>query len=173
MALKVGGTTRNAQRSAYQAGSWAPDAIVVLGCPLGPGGNPAGASQRRVQQAIEVYRQGVAPWVVASGGRCWHGVAEAQGYRQALVLAKVPSAQVIMELESLTTAHNARAVARVFRSRGFQHAALVTCDWHMPRALRLFDAAGIVCTPMPAASPRVSCTARVWRSLRERVSLLL
>jgi uncharacterized SAM-binding protein YcdF (DUF218 family) len=78
-----------------------------------------------------------------------------------------------MELESLTTGHNARAVAKVFRERGWQRAALVTCDWHIPRAQALFERAGIACIPMPAASPRVSFGVRSWRSFRERVSLAL
>lgn len=128
---------------------------------------------RRVRAALEAYRQGVAGWLVASGGQLWHGVREAEAYRNQLLLGNVPAERVLMELQSLTTAGNAAHVAALFRARGWQRAALVTCDWHMPRARLRFERAGIECLPLPASSPVASLPVRGYRALRERMARLI
>jgi uncharacterized SAM-binding protein YcdF (DUF218 family) len=149
------------------------DAIVVLGCPLAPRGVLEGAAKRRVRRATTAFHEGLAPSIVASGGRRWYGIAEAQAYQRALAADNVPGARIIMELSSQTTAENAAFVAAIFRERDWQRAALVTCDWHMARALILFRRAGIECVATPATSPWAPLWVRVYRRLRERVSLYL
>jgi uncharacterized SAM-binding protein YcdF (DUF218 family) len=149
------------------------DAIVVLGCWIGQGGKPSGASLRRVQGAIAAYRRGLAPWVVASGGKRWHGVAEAEAFRAVLLVEQVPADRVLTELESMTTRQNACYVAELFRARAWRTAALVTCDWHMRRAEQCFAEAGIECISVPVQSPEVSRWNRSLRALRERASYYL
>lgn len=149
------------------------DAIVVLGCRIAQGGRPAGAALRRVRGAALAYRRGVAPWVVASGGKCWHGVAEAEAFRAELMAEQVPGDRVLVELASMTTRGNADHVAELFEARQWRRAALVTCDWHLPRAERCFTDAGIECVLVPVASPEVSHVRRLLRGLRERASYRL
>jgi len=120
-----------------------------------------------------LYQEGVAPWVVASGGCRWHGVAEAEGYRRALVALGVPADRVMVELFSQSTGQNAIYVAELFRKQGWQSAALVTCDWHMPRATTLFARVGIECLAAPAPSPTASAWVHRYRRLRESLSLFL
>lgn len=146
------------------------DAIVVLGCRIAQGGRPAGAALRRVQGAADAYRRGVAPWVVASGGKCWHGVAEADAFRSELMAQQIPGDRVLTELMSMTTRQNADCVAKLFKARAWRRAALVTCEWHLPRAERCFAEAGIECVLVPVGSPEVSSFYRSWRGLRERIS---
>lgn len=149
------------------------DAIVVLGCRIAQGGRPAGAALRRVKGAAAAYRNGLAPWVVASGGKCWHGVAEADAFRAELMQQQVPGDRVLTELGSMTTRSNADCVAELFKMRQWRRAALVTCDWHLPRAERCFKEAGIECVLVPVASPEVSRFQRLLRGLRERASYRL
>lgn len=149
------------------------DAIVVLGCRIAQGGRPAGAALRRVKGAAAAYRAGLAPWVVASGGKCWHGVAEADAFRAALIQEQVPGDRVLTERTSMTTRSNANCVAELFRARQWRRAALVSCDWHLPRAERCFTEAGIECVLVPVASPTVSRFRRVLRGLREHASYRL
>lgn len=146
------------------------DAIVVLGCRIAPDGQPVGPSLRRALAALGSYRQGVAPWVVASGGKRWHGVAEAEAYRAMLVAGKIPEQRVLMELASMTTRQNALYVAELFRSRGWSRAAVVTCDWHMMRAVRCFADAGIESVPVPVRAPLRSPAFRMYRKLKELTS---
>jgi uncharacterized SAM-binding protein YcdF (DUF218 family) len=150
-----------------------PDAIVILGCRIGPGGALSGAARRRVDRAVEAFRDGVAGVVVPSGGKRWHGVTEAEALRDALVSAGVPDTAILVERRSLSTRQNARFTAELLRARGAAHVAVVTCDWHLPRALRAFHRVGVRAIGLGAVSPPVGSCQRLLRSSRERVSRLL
>lgn len=149
------------------------EAIVVLGCVLEAPGRLGAAASRRVERARLAYEDGVAERIVVSGGRRWFGVSEAEAYRNELWAGGVPREHVLMELCSLSTAENAAFSAELFRRHGWQHAALVTCDWHMPRALSCFARAGLVCRPLPARSPRVNPLGSLSRGIRERMSAVV
>ena len=95
----------------------------------------------------------MAPLVIASGGRRWGGQIEARALRTALVRAGVPEEAVVEELCSLSTWENAIFSAAALRRRSARRAALVTCSWHMPRALHDFRAAGVDVSPLPAETP--------------------
>jgi len=45
-----------------------PAVIVVLGAKVRPDGRPSGAMERRMQVALALYRAGIAPLLLLSGG---------------------------------------------------------------------------------------------------------
>jgi uncharacterized SAM-binding protein YcdF (DUF218 family) len=143
-------------------------ALVVLGCRTGPGVELPAAVGRRVAHAAAVATSLDVPLVVASGGRLWHGVPEAEAMRAGLITRGVPPERIRCELRSLTTVGNARHTAPLLRELGATRVGLVTCDWHMNRALRCFRAAGVEAEPFPAQSPPRSATYRCVRAARER-----
>ena len=91
--------------------------------------------------------------VVASGGKVWQGSRECEVFAEGLVARGVPAAQVLQECESLTTRGNARGVAELLRDKAPRRVGVVTCDWHMPRALQLFRRVGFDPIAVPATSP--------------------
>lgn len=130
------------------------DAIVVLGCRVLPSGRPAAPGARRAARAAEAYRDGVAPWVIASGGRRWGAQIEARVLAAELQRGGVPAHAILQDLWSLTTHENAIFSAALLRRAGARRAAIVTCSWHMARALQNFRDVGIDACGLPA--PRVS-----------------
>jgi uncharacterized SAM-binding protein YcdF (DUF218 family) len=144
------------------------DAIVILACRVGPGGYLSPAAQRRLRRGADVFAEGIAPHVVVSGGRRWRGVSEAEAFAVGLVGLGVPAHAIDRELWSLSTCENARYSARILCARGQRRVALVTCDWHMPRALASFTLAGLEPLAFPAAAPRGRPVHRT--RLRERMS---
>jgi len=121
------------------------DAIVVLGCRVEDDGELSHAAARRAQGALELFEVGRAPTIVTSGGKRWGGAVEALAFAEQLIAWGVPRAAVYPELSSLTTAENAAySVALVSRLVGRRpRIEVVTCAWHLPRALesfRRFDA---------------------------------
>ena len=148
------------------------DVLVVLGCPV-PGGQLSHAARRRVERAARAYREEGALQVIASGGKAWHGFKECEVFARELAERGVASACIVQERESQTTRGNARGVAQLLRAKPAQRLGLVTCDWHMPRALRLFAHLGLNAIPLPAASPARPLRVVVARALRERASLAL
>ncbi|HSY24840.1 MAG TPA: ElyC/SanA/YdcF family protein [Polyangiaceae bacterium] len=151
-----------------------PSAIVVLGCAvvLGERGRLApGALLRRVETAARAYAElrlsGAEVFVIASGGRRWGRAVEADAMAAELVRCGVPPRSIVRERASLSTRDNARFAAAALGRRGLGSALLVTCSWHMPRALALFTRAGVEATPVPAVGPRPTRSQQIWRRVRE------
>lgn len=148
------------------------DVLVVLGCRV-QGGQLSHAALRRVERAAQAYREHGSTLVIASGGKTWDGFSECDVFARGLVERGVPAAQLTLERESLTTRGNARGVARLLAGKPPQRLGLVTCDWHMPRALRLFRRLGFAPVPVPAPAPTRPLRVTLVRSVRERLSLAL
>ncbi|MES1188770.1 MAG: ElyC/SanA/YdcF family protein [Myxococcales bacterium] len=148
------------------------DVLVVLGCRV-QGGQLSHAALRRVERAAQAYREHGSTLVIASGGKAWDGFSECDVFARGLVERGVPAAQLTLERESLTTRGNARGVARILAGKPPQRLGLVTCDWHMPRALRLFRRLGFAPVPVPALAPTRPLQVTLVRSVRERLSLAL
>jgi uncharacterized SAM-binding protein YcdF (DUF218 family) len=143
------------------------DAIVVLGCRIGPSGRPAPPAARRAAAGAAAFLAGVAPWVVASGGRRWGAQMEARAIRRALVGAGVPAGAVIEEMCSLSTYENAVFSAAILARLGARRAAVVTCPWHMARALQSFRAAGVEAVALPTGHAEMSGARRVYLEAHE------
>ena len=146
------------------------DVLIVLGCRV-EGGQLSNAALRRVERAAQAYREQGAALVIACGGKAWGGVKECEVFGRGLVARGVTLEHLVEERESLTTRGNARGVARLLNGKPPQRLGLVTCDWHMPRALELFRRLGLSAIPLPAPSPVPALRVKVVRRLRERISL--
>lgn len=148
------------------------DVLVVLGCRVATPRLPD-AALRRVERAARAYHEEGAELLVTSGGKDWAGVRECEAFAQGLIERGVPAARVLQERESLTTRGNARGVHELLRERPVGSLGLVTCDWHMARALSLFRRLGLSPIAVPAESPLRPFPIWAARYLRERGSLAL
>jgi uncharacterized SAM-binding protein YcdF (DUF218 family) len=152
------------------------EALVALGCrvTLDARGRMTGALSARVRAAAEEYVRRcdahAVPVLVVSGGRHWAGVVEADAMASELVHLGVPAQAVVRERCSLSTRDNARFVAAVLTRRGIARATVVTCVWHLPRALAFFRAYGIEVDGIGAPpSGRTPTMRHLWQWGRERV----
>ncbi len=146
---------------------------MVLGCGVRVDrhGHLTGALARRIEAAAEAYARGNDPdaVVIASGGRRWAGLVEADAMARELVRRGVPERAVVRERCSLSTRHNARFAAEILARRGIARATVVTCAWHAPRAASLFRMHGVSVDVVPVAVARAPLRRRFWRWGRERV----
>jgi uncharacterized SAM-binding protein YcdF (DUF218 family) len=161
----------------------APDVIVVLGCRIGLGGEPGPAAARRIDRAARAFFELGPRAVIASGGRRWEAgssvdggtttverntVAEADAFAAALVRRGVDRDTVIRELCSLSTIENAWYSAELLREGGFERPAVVTCDWHMTRAIACFARVGVRALALPAPTEPLSVVKTAARHFHER-----
>jgi uncharacterized SAM-binding protein YcdF (DUF218 family) len=136
--------------------------------------------------AAQAYLNGLAPCVIASGGRRWGSQVEAHTLRDEVVRAGVPPKDIFLDLLSLTTHENALFSAALLRRlrtegriSGAGHAStplrvlVVTCSWHMPRALEDFRATGVDASPLPAEASPASPFRQMVRSGHERICRFL
>jgi uncharacterized SAM-binding protein YcdF (DUF218 family) len=133
------------------------DAIVVLGGGIG-GPNPPRLSEDlngaadRVLHAARLFRAGKAPLVIVSGGNVFpQSRVESEAIYTRLLLREwgVPVDRVVIEGESRNTFENAVETKKLLGARGLRKVLLVTSARHMPRALGLFQGAGIDALPAP------------------------
>lgn len=109
--------------------------------------------------------------VVACGGRSWEGRVEADELARMLEDGGVPREAILREGTSLDTRTNAIEAARLLSPRGVSDVVVVTCSWHLPRAARLFERAGLrVVDGVGAKPPHPTLLKRAWWAARERVS---
>lgn len=130
-----------------------PDAIVVLGCRPGGSGRGRAALSRRAERAARAFGDHGCKAIIASGGRRWRGTSEADLLADALVGLGVPRGSIVRELCSLSTIENAWYSAELLAAGGYLLPAIVTCDWHMPRALACFASLGIDAIGLSAVTP--------------------
>jgi uncharacterized SAM-binding protein YcdF (DUF218 family) len=148
-------------------------AFVVLGCrvSLDVEGRLEGALGRRARAAAEAYLQrgDAEAVVVASGGRRWSDVVEADAIARELTRRGVPARAVVRERCSLSTRDNARYASAALARRGIARATVVTCAWHLPRAVALFGREGVEVDGLAVSPGSTPWTRRLWRWGRERV----
>ena len=147
--------------------------LVLLGCRVtGPAALSSPAA-RRADRAREAWQAGLCERILACGGKAWGGVREADAFAAYLIERGVPANAIERELRSRSTRQNARYAAKLLLPRGVRRVGIVTCDWHMARALRCFRGAGFDAVPVPALSPPTRFRERLVRRVRERVSFEL
>ncbi|APR85366.1 membrane associated protein [Minicystis rosea] len=123
--------------------------------------------------AASAYLGGVAPRVIVSGGRRWGSQIEARVMSAVLQDAGVPAGAIVEELCSLSTLENAVLSAAVLRRMDARRAAVVTCPWHMARALENFRGAGVDAIPIPAARVEAPLSRRLYLHAHEVVCSFL
>jgi uncharacterized SAM-binding protein YcdF (DUF218 family) len=112
------------------------DAIVVLGAAQ-YNGKPSPVLRARLDHAVDLYREGLAPTVVVTGG-IGEGdrVSEATVGRQYLVSHGVPEPAVVVRPEGRSTQVSIQSVAQWAGSHDIRRVLLVSDPFHMLR-LRL------------------------------------
>lgn len=132
-------------------------AIVILGGTTRSAAKPRPEVDLREQgdrilYGAQLYRQGKAPVVIASGGRIpWRGggAPESADMAEILKLLGVPESAIMQDPTSLNTYENAVNVKQILAKRGINQVLLVTSAMHMPRALQIFLRQGIEAIPAP------------------------
>ncbi len=128
------------------------EVLAVLGCRLAEGSQVRGALLRRLERSLVEHATSKVSLIIVSGGTEWQGVAEAMAMSNWLLARGVPELAILRESRSANTFENARYVVACLKERGLlgERLGLVTCDWHMPRALRAFAHHGVNARPLPA-----------------------
>jgi uncharacterized SAM-binding protein YcdF (DUF218 family) len=119
------------------------DAIVVMGAAQYDG-RPSPLFAARLDHAIELFHQGVAPRLIVTGGkREGDRTTEAATARAYAVRHDVPEDAILVEDTSRTTLQSIRGVEALMRDSGLRTAVFVSDPTHMLRVLRMAADVGI------------------------------
>lgn len=137
------------------------DAIVVLGAAQ-YNGRPSPVLKARLDHAVDLFRRGLAPLIVVTGGvGTGDTVSEAVVARRYLALEAVPESALAVEEAGRTSEASLRAAAVAIRARGGRRVVLVSDGFHMLRLLVIARRIGLVPFGSPAVTSPIAANRRL------------
>ncbi|MBI2797546.1 MAG: YdcF family protein [Gemmatimonadetes bacterium] len=131
------------------------DAIVVLGAAQYDG-RPSPVLRRRLDHGIALWRRGLAPRLVVTGGRGeGDTTSEAAVGRRYALRQGVPDSVIVVEAEGRTTGESMHGVTRLL-GRSARRVILVSDSYHLLRLRLVTQRVGLVpyTSPVPGAAQR-------------------
>jgi uncharacterized SAM-binding protein YcdF (DUF218 family) len=150
------------------------DVIIVFGA-AEYSGHPSPTFKARLDHALDLYKQGLAPIVIVTGGSGLDTKFSEGGVgRDYLVEQGVPDTSIIAEMQSKDTHQSAERVANIMRANNMRTALAVSDGYHMFRVREMMTKEGIdvFAAPRPQTKP-VSMMERILVNLRECLSYTL
>ncbi len=145
------------------------DVIIVLGA-AAYDARPSPVFQERIRHGIELYRDGLAPRLIFTGGY-GNGArySESQVARRYALRQDVPRSAILIESRSRTTRENLQQAALLMDEHRMRRAIIVSDPLHMARALRLARALGIDALGSSTPTTRFRSFETRWRFLLQEV----
>jgi uncharacterized SAM-binding protein YcdF (DUF218 family) len=128
------------------------DVILVLGA-AEYRGRPSPILEARLNHALFLYRQEMAPRIITTGGKGGDPMfTEGEVGRAYLSRHGIPSEAIIVESEGETTVHSTAAAAEIMRRMGLHSCIVVSDGYHIYRVKRMLQFQGIAVygSPRPA-----------------------
>ncbi len=151
------------------------DAIVVMGAAQYDG-RPSPVFLARLEHAVELYRRGLAPVLIVTGGKAeGDRTTEAATARAYAIGQGVPADSILMEDTARTTLESVRSVGALLRAADLRTAVFVSDRQHMLRVLRMAGDEGIVGwgSPTPTSPIDRDAIARIDATVHELGALAI
>ena len=104
------------------------DVIIVLS-----------GESNRVVEAADLYKKGLADYLIMTGGSSDGKVSLSEGMRRHAVSLGVPRESIILEPKAASTYQHPELVKPIMQALGFKSAIVVSSPYHMRRSAMLFD----------------------------------
>lgn len=127
----------------------AADVVIVPGNTVEKDGRPSARLRARLDRTVSLYRQGLFPNVIVSGGVGIEGFDEAAVMKRYLVENGVPDGRILVDSGGANTYLTARNAARIMRENGWRNAMVVSQYFHVPRTRLAVKRSGV--TPVFSA----------------------
>ena len=150
------------------------DAIVVFGAAEYVG-RPSPVYRARLDHAFDLFRHGIAPMVITTGGAGYDPTYSEGGVgRDYLAKRGIPDRNLIAETQSSDTAESAQRVGVIMRANAMHTVVAVSDAYHIFRIKKMLEREGVRVygAPRPGSIPRTAWT-RLLAALREAVSYTL
>lgn len=157
LAFWLGTTARAIERQSIIDEARAADVIVVLGA-AEYRGRPSPVLEARLNHALFLYREGLAPRILTTGGAGGDPrFTEGEVARAYLSKHDIPSEAVIVESEGDSTVYSTAAAAEIMRRLNLHSCIVVSDGYHIYRVKKMLESDGMAVygSPRPSA-PRQS-----------------
>ena len=135
------------------------DVIIIMGA-AEYRGRPSPVLKARLDHGLELFRRGLAPRILTTGGAGGDPVfTEGEVGRTYLVRNGVPSEAIILEAEGESTMHSTAAAAEIMRRMNLKSCIVVSDAYHIFRVKKMLEFRGL----NVYGSPRPSEVKGKWR----------
>jgi uncharacterized SAM-binding protein YcdF (DUF218 family) len=146
------------------------DIIVVLGA-AEYRGRPSPVLEARLNHALFLYLQHMAPLILTTGGAGGDPVfTEGEVGRAYLSRRGVPSESILVEPEGASTAQSIAAVAEIMRRRSLHSCIVVSDGYHIFRVKRMLESKGLRVYGSPRPSVPKADWEQYWLYLRQAIA---
>jgi uncharacterized SAM-binding protein YcdF (DUF218 family) len=150
------------------------DAIVVFGA-AEYAGRPSPVFRARLDHGFDLFRQGLAPVVITTGGSAQDPDFSEGGVGRDYLLGRgIPEQSLIAETQGSDTARSAERVANIMRANGMKTCIAASDAYHVFRIRSLLEHEGVQVevAPRPDSRPK-SLWQRFEAVMREAMSYLV
>jgi uncharacterized SAM-binding protein YcdF (DUF218 family) len=119
------------------------DVILVLGA-AEYNGRPSAVLRARLDHALELYRQRLAPRVLTTGGAGGDAVFTEGGVGRSYLMSQgVPSEAIIVETEGESTVHSVALAGEIISRMGLRSVIAVSDGYHIYRVKKMLESRGL------------------------------
>lgn len=149
------------------------DAIVVMGVAQYDG-RPSPQLQARLDHVLTLWKEGVAPLVVTTGGnQPGDRFTEARASADYLIAGGIPESSISMEDIGATTLQSLQGVVEILNSRGLASVQIVTDPYHALRSRLIAQDLGLTAYVSPTENSAVTGEAEKRRMINEGLGVSL
>jgi uncharacterized SAM-binding protein YcdF (DUF218 family) len=146
------------------------DVILVLGA-AEYRGRPSPILEARLNHALFLYRQGLAPVIITTGGKGGDPTfTEGEVGRAYLSRHGIPSEAIIVESEGETTVHSTIAAAEIMRRMNMHSCIVVSDGYHIYRVKRMLQFQGVDVYGSPRPTEPHHGWKQEWIYLRQAIA---
>jgi uncharacterized SAM-binding protein YcdF (DUF218 family) len=146
------------------------DVILVLGA-AEYRGKPSPVLEARLNHALWLYRQGLAPRILTTGGRGGDPrFTEGEVARAYLAKHDVPSESIMVESEGETTVYSTTAAAEIMRRMSLKSCIVVSDGYHIYRVKKMLESDGMSVYGSPRPTQERGDWGTQWLYFRQAVA---
>ena len=149
------------------------DVIIVLGA-AEYRGRPSPVLRARLDHALKLYREGMAPRILTTGGAGGDPIFTEGGVGRSYLVGKgVPSESIVVELEGESTVHSVAAAGEILRRMGLQSAIVVSDGYHIYRVKKMLQANGLTVYGSPRPDRQDHGLHERWLYVKQAIGYVL
>ncbi len=161
------------QQQSTREEAQAADIILVLGA-AEYRGKPSPVLKARLDHALELYQQGLAPRIMTTGGAGGDPIFTEGGVGRTYLMGHgVPSEAIVVENEGESTLESTARAGEIMERMGLHSAIVVSDGYHIFRVKKMLQSRGLVAYGSPRKDLAAGRLHDRWNYLKQAVGYLL
>jgi uncharacterized SAM-binding protein YcdF (DUF218 family) len=149
------------------------DVIIVLGA-AEYRGKPSPVLRARLDHALDLYRRGLAPRILTTGGAGGDPIFTEGGVGRSYLVSKgVPPELTVVEPEGESTVQSVAAAGEILRRMGMESAIVVSDGYHIYRVKKMLQANGLKVYGSPRPEKQDRGLHEQWLYVKQAIGYVL